>query len=206
MDLGGISVEERAYIPKRAAGIGAILHEYYKRANFINTFQYHIYDQFCDPNEFKPFYARHRYMANHWNDEPHRLGLFDLNGKVRPQYFVYSMLYSMSKTEVATKVENYENIRILASREDRYATIFLTNYHPDSTEDITLSLYFKNAPQGKAKMTVYRIDDERKWDNDFCKLIPTESRTAYIHSDFWFSLYLHADNVVMITFDYGDFE
>ena len=124
VDLGGVSVEERAYTPKRAAGLGAILHEYQKRADFIHTFQYHIYDQFCDPNDFKPFYAKHRFMAFHWNDEPHRLALFDLNGKPRPQYFLYSMLYSMANTEVAAKVEDNENIRILASRDDGRVTFF----------------------------------------------------------------------------------
>ena len=202
VDLGGISIEERAYISKRAAGLGSILYEYYKRANFIHTFQYHIYDQFCDPNEFKPFYARYRYMANHWNDEPHRLGLFDADGNARPQYYLYSMLYAMAKTEVAAKVTDYENVRILASRDDRYATIFLTNYHPDTTDDITLSVYFKNAPQGKAKMTVYRIDGNMSWDRDHLRLIPTESRMAYIHDDFWFSLFVPEDSVVMVTFDY----
>jgi len=204
MDLGGVSIEERAYISKRAAGLGAILYEYYKRANFMNTFQYHIYDQFCDPNDFKPFYARHRYMANHWNDEPHRLGLFDLDGNARPQYFMYSMLYSMAKTEVTAKAENYENIRILASRDNRYITLFLTNYNPDKTEDVTLSVYFKNAPQGKARMTVYRIDENKSWNNDRLKLIPTENRIAYIHDDFWFSLFVPADCVIMAVFDYDE--
>jgi hypothetical protein len=202
VDLGGISIEERAYIPQRAAGLGAILHEYHKQTPFLHTFQYHIYDQFCDPNQFKPFFARYRYMANHWNDEPHRLGLFDMEGNARPQYFVYSMLYAMAKNEVAAQVNNYENIRILASYDDRYATIFLTNYHPGQSEDITLSCYFKNAPQGKAKMTVYRIDDDKRWDNAHHKLIPTENRIAYVHDDFWFSLFVPADCVVMVVFDY----
>jgi len=202
VDLGGISVEERAYTPKRAAGLGAILYEYHKHANFINTFQYHIYDQFCDPEEFKPFYSRYRYMANHWDDEPHRLGLFDMTGKARPQYFMYSMLYSMAKTEVAAEADNYENLRILASRDDKRTTLFLTNYNPDETEDITLSIYFKNALQGKARMTVYRIDDDRRWDNDRLSLIPTENRVTYIHDDFWFSLFVPADCVVMVIFDY----
>jgi len=202
MDLGGVSIEERAYISKRAAGLGAILHDFYKRANLINTFQYHIYDQFCDPNQFKSFFARHRYMANHWNDEPHRLGLFDLDGKPRPQYFMYSLLYSMAKNEVAAKVENYENVRILASCDDRYATVFLTNYHPNQTENITMSLYFKNAKQGKTRMTVYRIDDKMSWDNSNLKLIPIEDRIVYVHDDFWFSLFVPEDSVVLVVFDY----
>jgi len=202
VDLGGVSIEERAYIPKRAAGLGAILYEFHKRAKTVGTFQYHIYDQFCDPNEFKPFFARHRYMANHWNDEPHRLGLFSLDGQPRPQYFLYTMLYGMAKTEVATKIENEDNLRLLASRDDGVVTLFLTNYHPEQTEDLTLSVYFKNAPQGKARMTVQRIDNDKKWDNDHLKLIPIENRTVYVHPDFWFSLFVPANAVIKVTFDY----
>jgi hypothetical protein len=120
VDLGGISLEERAYTPHRAAGLGAVIFEYYKRAGFIGTFQYHIYDQFCDPNDFKPFYARYRYMAEHWNDIPHRLGLFDGNSNPRPQYFLYSMLYSMAENEIAVKADENADLRILASYNGRY--------------------------------------------------------------------------------------
>ena len=204
MDLGGVSIEERAYLSKRAAGLGAILYEYYKRANYIHSFQYHIYDQYCNPEQFKPFFARHRYMANHWNDEPHRLGLFDLEGKPRPQFFMYAMLHAMAKTEVASKVDNAENIRLLSSVDDRYVTLFLTNYHPEATENLTLSVYFKNAPQGMTRMKVFRIDDQKSWDNERLQLIPVENRLVYVHDDFWFSLFVPEDSVVMVTFDYDD--
>ena len=202
MDLGGVSIEERAYLSKRAAGLGAILYEYYKRASYIHSFQYHIYDQFCDPNQFKPFFEKYRYMANHWNDEPHRLGLFDLDGNPRPQFFMYSMLSSMAKTEVASNVENNENIRLLSSFDDRYVTLFLTNYHPEETENTTLSLYFKNAPQGLTRMKVYRIDDHKSWDNSRYQLIPIENRIVYVHDDFWFSLFVPEDSALLVTFDY----
>lgn len=204
VDLGGLSIEERAYTPQRSAGLGAIIQEFHKRAGFINTFQYHIYDQFCDPNDFRPFYAIHRYMANHWNDEAHRLGLFDEHGKPRPQYFVYSMLYTMAENEVAANIENCENIRINASCDNRYNTIFLTNhnYNSDSAEDLTMSLKFKNAREGKTNMKVCRIDEDMMWDDDTFELIPTENRTVYVHGDFHFDIYVPANSVVMITFDY----
>jgi len=88
------------------------------------------------------------------------------------------------------------------SRDDRFVTIFLTNYHVNQVENIIMSLHFKNALEGKAKMTVYRIDGNMNWDGDRLKLIPTESRTTYLHNDFWFSLLVPANSVVMITFDY----
>jgi len=202
VDLGGISVEERAYTPQRSAGLASILYEFYKCANFINTFQYHIYDQFCDPADFKPFYARTRYMAEHWNDVAHRLGLFDEHGKPRPQYFMYSMLYSMAENEVSVKADDCDNVRILASHNDKYITVFITNYNSNSTEDLTMSLKFKNAREGRTNMKVCRIDDSKNWDDDKLELIPTEDRTVYLHEDFHFSVYVPKDSVVMITFNY----
>ena len=202
VDLGGISVEERAYTPHRSAGLAAIIQEFHKRADFLNTFQYHIYDQFCDPNDFKPFYARHRYMAEHWNDLAHRLGLFDEHGNPRPQYFMYSLLYKMAGNEVSANIENYENIRVNASFDDRYTTIFMSNYSPESTEDLTVSFQFKNAREGKTKLTVYRIDEDKKWDGGKFELIPAETRTVYVHGDLHFSVYVPSYSVVMIIFDY----
>jgi hypothetical protein len=204
VDLGGISVEERAYTPQRSAGLAAILCEFHKRADFANTFQYHIYDQYCDPGDFKPFYARTRYMAEHWNDLVHRLGLFDERGRPRPQYFVYSMLYSMAENEVTAKTEEeYKDIRIIASNDNRRATVFITNYNPESAGDLILSLKFKNAREGKADMKVCRIDENRRWDEDTLELIPTENRTVYLHEDFHFSVYVPANGVVAVSFDYG---
>ena len=210
VDLGGLSIEERAYTPQRSAGLAAILNDFYKRANFANTFQYHIYDQFCDPEDFKPFYAMTRYMAEHWNDSAHRLGLFDEYGKPRPQYFVYDMLYSMAENEVGVYIGDgvpdapENNIRIIASCNDRYNTIFLTNYNPDSnlTEDLTMSFKFKNAQAGITNMKVYRIDEDMMWDDGAFELIPVEDRTVYLHDDFHFDIYVPADSVVMIAFDY----
>jgi len=192
---GELSIEEKAYTSKRASGLASAILEYRKRAPKVGTFQYHIYDQFCDSTEFAPFYSRHRYMANHWDDEPHRLGLFDLDGNARTQYYMYSMLQSMAKNEAPVETDS-ENIKIVASQGDDLYTLFLTNYEGD---DSLLSFYFKNAKQGKARLTVCRIDDDKKWCNDTLSLIPTEDRTTYLHEDFWFSIYVPADSCAMIT-------
>ena len=82
-----VSLEEKAYDPKRAACLAATILEFHEDGALDGSFQYHTYDQWNDPREFAPFYAITRYMAHHWNDQPHRLGLLDLNGNTRPQYF-----------------------------------------------------------------------------------------------------------------------
>ncbi|MCL2059633.1 MAG: hypothetical protein FWH01_11370 [Oscillospiraceae bacterium] len=279
-----ISIEEKAHSAKRAAGLGAVLFDLHQEAGFINTFQYHLYDQFCDPNDFKPFFARHRYMANHWNDEPHRLGLLDGDGAPRPQYFLYSMLYAMAKNGAAVKLEagggagagangradgkagagadagakgrvdgcagvgagdGYENVRVMASYNDKLYTLLAINYSPNgASEDFIMSFYFKNAREGLSRLKVHRLDGEMRWDGKLGNgaqlgndaqlrqgdnmrqgsdiwqgsdvllgsdiwqgggafgLAPSENRLAYVHEDFWFSVYAPADSVTMITLEY----
>lgn len=189
---GEVSIEEKAYHPKRAAALASIILEYNEKVPDIGTFQYHIFDQFCDPNEFKPFYSRHRYMANHWNDEPHRLGLFDLDGNPRPQYHMYNMLNELASNRVKASVDNAD-IRIIASHDDENEkiTVFMTNYNIDTTSDSIVSLYFTDCFEDTARLKVQRIDSKG--------FKTTEDRFTYIHSDFWFSVYTPADSCVLIT-------
>ena len=194
---GEISIEEKAYDSKRAAGLAAIILEYNEKVPEVGTFQYHIYDQYCDPHEFSPFYARHRYMANHWDDEPHRLGLFDLDGKERPQYQMYSLLNDMAAQRVEAGTDNAD-IRILASKDEgierEKVTLFLTNYNGGVNSDTVMSLYLKNCFSGMARFTVQRIDNIGA-----PGLKVTEDRLTYVHSDFWFSVFVPADSCVMVT-------
>jgi len=201
---GEVSLEEKAYTSKRAAGLASIILEYRKRAPRVGTFQYHIYDQFCDPDEFSPFYARHRYMSNHWNDEPHRLGLFDLDGRGRPQFFMYSMLHEMTGNEVAVDFAGDSgDVKVVASRsgDGGNLRVLLTNYNEGTSADNVVSLYFKNAPKGKARLTVCRIDDGRCWNEDTLEMVPVENRTTYLHNDFWFSVFVPADSCVMVAIE-----
>ena len=203
VNIDPISIKESVTSSRRAAGLAAILQEYHQRANFIKTNHYHIFDQFADPNEWS-YYIDPISISREWNDEPYRLGLFEWYGTPYPQFFVYKMLYSMAKNEVAAEVNgtSYQNVRILASHDSRFATIFLSNYHPtDDPEDITMTIHFKDAREGLSTITVCRIDDAHRWD-DQLNLIPTEHRIAYILKDFRFSIFVPANSVVMVTFDY----
>ena len=56
------------------------------------------------------------------------MGLFDEHGKPHPQHFVYALLYAMAGRETAAKADDYENIRITASYDDRYNAVFLISY------------------------------------------------------------------------------
>lgn len=192
---GETSIEEKAYDSKRAAGLAAIIMEYNDKVPDVGTFHYHIYDQYCDPNEFRPFYSRHRYMANHWNDEPHRLGLFDLDGNPRPQYHMYKLLDSLAEQRAEVYSDNNaEDIRVIASYDSEKVILLMVNYNSEQSRDTMMSVYFKNCFNDTARLNVQRIDNIGE-----PGLKTTEDRLTYIHDDFWFSIFIPEDSCVMVT-------
>ncbi|MCL2461239.1 MAG: hypothetical protein FWF44_01115 [Defluviitaleaceae bacterium] len=197
------SLEEKAYDPKRAAAQAASILLLHEDGALEGSFQYHIYDQWCDPREFAPWYARARYMANHWNDQVHRCGLLDLDGKARPEYFVYKMLYSMTGRRVC--LGGTDNIlRGISSRgEDGALSLFLVNYAEKGTPDAVAQISFTDAPEGVYRMNVTRIDRESAAlmkAAPVCSLPPAESRVVYAHPDFHFDVYIPADAVTFVRF------
>src|SRR5712692_8617240 len=78
-----ISLEELAYAPYRAAFVAASILGMLE-AGLDWSFYYHIWDQCFYPEEFRPFFSEAglNLMHEHWNEVPHRFGLFGVNGEV----------------------------------------------------------------------------------------------------------------------------
>ena len=129
-------------------------------------------------------------------------GVFNLQG-AGAGTITFAMTNDVTEHEVAAAIEgDAPDVRLLASRNDRYNTIFIINYNPQSAEDLTATLRFKAAREGVTKMRVYRVDEAMMWDDESFELIPTEDRIVYLHEDLHFSVYLPANGVVMVSFDY----
>jgi len=195
------SLEEKTFDPKRAAGLASIILAFHEDGALDGSFQYHLHDQMNDPREFAPFYAKHRYMAEHWNDIPHRLGLFDLDGKARPQYFMYKLLYEMAGKRVCMKGTDGIMSGLASYNDEGSLNIFLTNYAEIGTPDAITQVFFSNAPEGMYRMNVYKIDQitaSRMKDAPMTDLPPSESRLVYAHSDFHFDIFTPADSVTLV--------
>jgi len=195
------SLEEKAFDPKLAASLAASILALHEDGALDGSFQYHIYDQMNDPREFAPFYEKCRYMAEHWNDIPHRFGLFDLDGKARPQYFMYKLLYEL--TGQCVGMEGTDRIISgLASRSDEGTlSVFLTNYAEIGTPDAVTQLFFDNAPEGVYRLNVYRIDQvaaAKMKEAPVTDLPPSESRLVYVYPDFHFDIFTPADTVTLV--------
>ncbi|MCL2815703.1 MAG: hypothetical protein FWD23_13990 [Oscillospiraceae bacterium] len=198
-----LSLEEKAYDPRCPACLGSSLLAFHDEGCLEGSFQYHIYDQWCDPRDFAPWYERARYMARYWNDNINRIGLFDLDGKPRPQYFLYKMLYDMAGRRVNLEGTGVV-LRGLASRNDNMLSMFFTNFATEQTPECVAQIHFENAPEGVYRLNVYRIDAEtcaRMKIAPMTELLPVESRIVYAHPDFCFDVFIPGDSAVLIKLE-----
>jgi hypothetical protein len=101
-------------------------------------------------------------MTQHWNEIPHRFGLFGVDGEVRPQYFVYQLLAQMGDERLAANCAE-PDLRILAGRQKGKVSVLLANYNLQSSCDRVVSLRFTGLQPGRKVLTTYRIDKDRRW-------------------------------------------
>ena len=197
------SLEESAFDTRRAGALGAILLAL-SRAGVDATFHYHMWDQLCFHEDFAPIFSPKGLagMTRHWNEVPHRLGLFGVGGEVRPQYFVYEMLRRLGDERLPAQAEG--ELGVLAGRGESggqggscEAAVFLVNYSIDEHYDRAARLLFTGLAPGRKKLTVYRIDDERRWEESSLALLPVEQRDLSTDGNLECHVLLPADSVAL---------
>ena len=168
-----VSVEEQAFAPKRVVAAASILFSYL-RSGIDWTFYYHLQDGPVHPNEFAGFFSDVPMMIRHWNEYPHRFGLFGANGEVRPQYFMYQMLSRMG-SQLLHLSEPDAELPLLVVRDNQAISAMLIN--AGQSADRIVNFEFHHLEPGPKTLTVYRIDEQRRWDTRTCELLPVERRS-----------------------------
>jgi len=186
VELGAVS-EEEAYTGARAASLAAMLIALSNQNVMTGTFQYHIVDQHCDIDDFVKFFSRYRYMAEHWNDGPHKLGLFDWDGNPRPQFSMYELLYKMCGERIPT---DCANLHTVATQTGDTVNLLICNFDPEEPTDYNVTFKLKNNPCGLYNLKVYRVCDKGK--------NLAESRTTYLGEDFYSKVYAPAYSVTLV--------
>lgn len=191
-----LSYEELAFDPRRAANAAACMLSMID-ARVDWTFYYHAWDQTCYIDEFKPFFANPGIMYHHWNEVPHRFGLFGQNHEVRPQYFVYEMLGKMGDRRLAAE-SDAPDVRVLASRSGRSIALLLVNFAARQSREHIATIHLKNVSPGVYNLTAYRIDSNRRWSDKSLQLDPIERRQIDAETIFTFQHLSPADSVSLI--------
>lgn len=197
------SVEENAYDSMRPAAVAASVFDMMD-AKLDWSFYYHIWDQVFVSKQFEPFYSDPDIMLTHWNKIPHRFGLFGVCGEVRPTYFFYKMLTMMGEKELETE-SGADDLRVKAAVDENGTnSVMLVNYDTFTSRETVADVKFENLTDGLKLLTVYRIDNEHKWDKEKLELCPVERRYVDAESAYGtFGCHIHcpANSVVLMTLE-----
>ena len=192
-----VSVEEMAFDPRRAAAAAATALAM-NDAGVDFSFYYHAWDQVCFLEEFKPFFSDPQIMYRHWNETPHRFGLFGVDQEVRPQYFVFQMLNRVGSRRVRAQ-SDAADLRVLAGTDNGMASAILVNYATNASQDRIASVHFAGLRPGPRSLIVYRIDRTRSWSDDKLELVPAETRDTDVQEEFFCQVACPADSVGLIV-------
>jgi hypothetical protein len=194
-----VSTEERAFAPRRAAAAAATILAL-TDAGVDWSFYYHLWDQTCYLADFRPFFADPNIMVHHWNEVPHRFGLFGVNAEVRPQYFVYQMLTRMGPERLAARCDD-PGLRPLAARDGQGVSVVLVNYDKTGSTDRTATLRFDGLTAGTKQLRTWRIDEKKNWSPDRLELLPAETREVDVREAFTCQVACPADSVTLVRLE-----
>jgi hypothetical protein len=195
-----ISVEDLAFDPRRAAAVAASIIAMLN-ARLDWSFYYHIWDQVCSAEDFRPFFSE-RGVANmlrHWNQVPHRLGLFGVSGEVRPQYFVYKLLGQLGPERLAARSDDGD-LKVLAGRSEQGISALVVNYSLEERSDRVAVFSLSNLAPGAKRLTVWRLDrGARPAGSAQLELPCREQREVFTDKEFEFHILLPSDSVALVT-------
>jgi hypothetical protein len=139
-------------------------------------------------------------MERHWNEAPHRFGLFGVGGEVRPQYFVYRMLGEMGEERVEAGCAGAE-LRVLAGKGQGRVSGLLVNYAPEGTEDRLAEVKFEGLAGGRKALVTRRVDEGWRGRAESLELAPSERREVYTGGQFACQVYCPAESVTQVVLE-----
>lgn len=159
------------------------------------TFYYQIWDQVFFREQFESWFSPQgiQDMENFWGRLP-RFGLFDLEGKARPNYFLYKMLYRMGEENLTVEREDPE-VGLLASRSQDMFSLLVTNPSP---QEKMLRIRMGNLRSGVKNLKIYRIGQGSSWELEFP---PIEERKVESREELRLSLLSPAYSVAQIILE-----
>jgi xylan 1,4-beta-xylosidase len=198
-DENADSTEDQVCDTRRAAMTAAAIIDMHQ-AGLDGSFYYHLWDQVCYPDEFAPFFSLHGIanMVHHWNEAPHRLGLFGVSEEVRSQYFVFLMLSRLGEEHIAAS-SNDIAVRVIAGRNVTGVSVLVVNHSLDAQHDRVVTLRFSNLLPGVREQTMVRLDTARRWNAEKLELLPVERRQTYVRRDYECQIWLPANSVAMVS-------
>lgn len=197
-----VYIEELAFESRRAAITAAIFLAQID-AGLDWTFYYHLWDKCCYPEDFEKFFSDVHIMVRHWNEIPHRFGMFGVNQEVRPQYFVYQMMGRLGENQVEA-VSDDTDLIVRGISGERKVSALIINYNEQISRDLIVDVGFTGLVPGRKMLKNYRIDNNRNWSSENLELLPVEQREFASGDTFSCQIYCPADSVTFLILEYMD--
>ena len=194
-----VSTEEQAFAPRRAAAAAAAILAM-TDAGVDYSFYYHLWDQTCYVADFKPFFGDVNIMYHHWNETPHRFGLFGVGQEVRPQYFVYQCLSRLGAERLPARSAE-PDLRALAGRDGKHVSVLLVNYGKGGSKDRVGGVRFTGLAPAVRTLRTWRIAGGRNGSSDQLELPPAESREVDVRETFACQVACPADSVTLLRLE-----
>lgn len=186
------SFPEHALAPRRILNVAENL--YHALEGEIDyTFYYHVWDQLCDIREFAPFFQDPLIMYHHWNEVPHRFGLFSVEGEKRPAYDVYRLYHAAGTQRLGTECD--PGPLLLQATRDEDGRLWAVILNP-SEEDLALALTFRELECGLYRYENYRVG--AAFSAASLDPVPVEARETYCLSTFTPEIYAPAQSVSFV--------
>lgn len=189
-----LSIPEQAFSGYRAVNVAGLLFTA-EEEQLDESYYYHVWDQtFYDP-EFSTFFKDPYIMQKHWNEIPHRFGMFSVDGEVRPAYFIYQLFHKLG-SELLAVPKNPDRVWVCAARgTDGSVSVMLVN---GNEEDEAVELCFSGLSAGEVLVENYRLGDEKRWNEETLELIPVERRTTRVWENYNCQIFSPAQTVSVL--------
>jgi xylan 1,4-beta-xylosidase len=196
-----LSVEEAGF-DGRAGSVTAAIALAMLDAGVDWAFYYHVWDQACDPESFRPFFSDRGVanMVRHWNEVPHRFGFFGVNGAPRPQYFVFQMLGQVG-TERLPVTTTDAGLHLLAGRDESGHGVMIVNHQATGSQDRVAEVTFTDITPGRKRIVITRVNDDHCWQIDPPHLIPVEVRDTFTESTFACQAWSPGNSVTLVRLE-----
>jgi hypothetical protein len=167
MELGTSKVDPR-FQPAFIAEITYLM----KRMGLDFSCYFHIRDYPIAWERYLEFMPKENVLQYKlfWNEQPSYLGLFDMQSRVRPAYFLFKLLSRLSGTEVRAESDSPVVHALAATEESKTCGVLLWNF---SKSSMHVTLEVLNGPSAATVRTTV-LDSMAPNDDDTTRLRPLE--------------------------------
>ena len=191
------AVVETADEPKRAAAFFAACVGYLNEG-LDYSFFYHLHDCTFYYDDFEPFFENPQGMDKHWNQIPHRFGMFAHDGKPRPHYHLWRMMREVGGEKLEANSE-YPDFITLCGADGPDLTLIIANFNLRQPRPVIADARFAGLEPGIYDIVTEQLYGRENISRDGYTMEPIDKRDISTAGAWRCPIYLPPYSVVKIS-------